>query len=850
MTRHLATVSCAFALCWPLAAGGAEPTSEELWRRQPPPFKIYAEGMSAPADGSAAREMRGFVLPWLLPPLDPSPRRVAALEEAASHSAMRMAAIGLRAPRIHRRDGVYPIYLVRDLGGSAAQYGPGFGEVGITELRRIYNDDWDRVVIVGEAAGFGSDMPIFPEQVASSVAHELFHGVQASYAHWSGHDKSDTHEQKWVTEGLPEAIGEWSIQGLPFMGGPPFHPRRRFASGNPRFGMALGMRPYDYPLDMRIAPMRMPIYPKGDTPELRRQMASYMTSSFWSYAWDHSMPAGKAWTPMSRALLLRTPQTGTASLREDSVAWTHQTLARYHPAWTRGLYDALPAFIPWWVAFPDEVMRSRRGEFAHSRWLGHAFIDGCPLYELNEANPTATFKAPIRELAAYCVRVKWTGASVGRSGWPAAALIVVPADGGGETALSDLHLGLHGTNLGKSDPYNDPKSGLPSLAWGGLSLDPRHPMETDGEAVITFTNVARDPLATTRRIYEIHLGMATATVTGQLDKPAEEGFRPASRVRVGSRRSVQPGVVVPLPPGDSLSLALTPSPAAGKDDCSNATAKTAGLVALGMDKAGPAAGTGNLMSICLEVAATATRESLRPARQPDVELKLPAVPDGHTGPIEGGEVVATWNDPDLGEPGVQHVHARTRDVQLQIEQANPAFVRGRFLARFSAPADTANGELRGDFVAWRAPTDQRLAVSDPLDYASSDLLQTFAAMGRSPEDMRAQLGRRKPPRQRSPSPPPTGAGEACPMDCAALREGKVSQACRQLMPAVYEACPQEGQTGQDEILSLAAWLYRDLPEPMRSELVSGSVDAVMAMPSAIREDWARKIRAQREAAGN
>ena len=70
------------------------------------------------------------------------------------------------------------------------------------------------------------------------------------------------------------------------------------------------------------------------------------------------------------------------------------------------------------------------------------------------------------------------------------------------------------------------------------------------------------------------------------------------------------------------------------------------------------------------------------------------------------------------------------------------------------------------------------------------------------------------------------------------------------MPAVYEACPQEGQTGQDEILSLAAWLYRDLPEPMRSELVSGSVDAVMAMPSAIREDWARKIRAQREAAGN
>ena len=88
------------------------------------------------------------------------------------------------------------------------------------------------------------------------------------------------------------------------------------------------------------------------------------------------------------------------------------------------------------------------------------------------------------------------------------------------------------------------------------------------------------------------------------------------------------------------------------------------------------------------------------------------------------------------------------------------------------------------------------------------------------------------------------------MDCTALREGKVSQACRQLMPAVYEACPAEGETRRDDVLSLATWLYRTLPEPTRSELVTGTVDAVMAMPSALREDWAGKIRAQREAAGD
>jgi len=758
--------------------------------------------------------------------------------------------LGLRAPRITRLDGSYPIFFVQDLGGAAAQYGPGFVRFGTSETMRLLEGDWDRVVIIGEAAGFGKDLVIFPESVAASVAHELFHGVQASYAHWSGHDASQSSAELWVTEALPEAIGIWSIEGLAFMGNPPFEPRRRFASGSRRFGMTLGMRPYDYPLDVRIAPSRMPIYDDETNAEKRRVMASYMTSSFWSHAWQHSMPSGQAWKPMPRALLLRTPRTGTADRREDSLAWADRSLRENHPAWTRGLYDALPAFIPWWVAYPDEVMRSRNGEFAHSRWLGHAFVDGCPLYELNETQPTATIKVAIRELAANCVRVKWTGAPVGKSGWPAAALVAVPADGGGESALADLHLGMHGTKLGKSDPFTDPKSGLPSLTWSGLTLDPRHPAATDGETVITFTNVAADPLQTKRRTYDVHLGMAIATVSGQLDKPGEQGFRPASSVRVASRRAVQPGQVKPMPPGKSLSMALTPAPAAGQDDCSNATAKTAGMVALGMDRTASRAGAANLMTICLEVATSATRESLRPARQPEITLELPAVPDGHSGPISGGRVIATWTDPGLGKPGVQHVDARTKDVQLHIEQANPAFVRGRFVARFTAPADTANGELRGDFVAWRAPTDQRLQLADPIDYASSDLLQAFAAMGRSPEEMRAELGRRKPPRQRSSSPPAASAGEACPMDCAALREGKVSPACRQLMPALYEACPEGGETSRDEVASLAAWQYRGLPEPMRTELTQGSVDVVMAMPSALREDWARKLRAQRDAAGD
>lgn len=822
-----------------------QPTSEELWRQQPPPFKAHAKGVVAPPRPGAAMEVRLGGVAWMQAPLAADLKRLAALEKAASYAAARYASVGLRAPRITRRDGVYPLYFVRDLGSAAAQYGHGYGEFGVAEALRYKENEWDQVMIVGEAEGFGRDLIIYPEKVVASTAHELFHAVQASYANWSGHDNSQLHEEKWVTEALPDAIGLWAIEGLSFMGNPPFDPKRRFADGSERFGKALGLRPYDYPLDLRTPPPRMPIFPKGNSADDMREMASYMTSSFWRFAWQHSMPKGQEWKPMRHALMLRTPRRGTASVREDSLAWTDRSLRENHPAWKRGLYDALPAFMPWWVAYPDDMMHSRKGEFEHTRWLKHAFVDGCPLYELNDANPTATIKVAVRELAGACVRVKWTGAPVGKSGWPAMALVAVPADGGGDAALRDFHLGMHGTNLGKSDPYLNPASKLLSLTWSGLTLDPRLPANTDGETVITFSNVPLDPLQAKRRTYDVHLGVGITDASGQLDKPAEPGRRPASSVRVSSKPHVMPGQVIAVPDGRTLTMAVVPSPIAGKDDCLNATAKSAGVVAFGTD----AGGASNLMSICLEVATNATRESLNPARQPNVELKLPAVPDGHSGPIRGGEVIATWEDPGLGKPGDQHVDARSKDVDINITSANPAFVRGSFVARFKAPSDTANGQLSGSFTVWRAPTNQRIPLADPLDYVSSNLIQMYTAMGKDPAEIGAKMGRRNGSRPSRPSTSERQLNDVCPMDCKALREGKGSPSCREVTAALYATCPEgEGkEVTREEAASLAAWMLRTMPEPMRSEMSSGMVDTVMDMPSAVRESWASKLRAARKA---
>jgi len=838
--RPTLTMLAALA-CLAAPALAQAPTSEALWRQQPPPFRSYVDGFAGGPRPGAAMETRLGVVPWFLPPQDASPERRAALEQAASHVAARYAAIGLRAPRLTRRDGAYPLYLVRDLGAAAAQYGPGYGDVGTTELLRISRGDWERVIAIGEADGFGADLAIYPEKVAASAAHELFHGVQASYASWSGHDNQQAHEEKWVTEALPDAIGLWAIEGLAFLGQPPFDPVRRFASGSRRYGKALGLRPYDYPLDLRRVPPRLPIYPAGAGEDEIRQMASYLSNSFWTYVWQASLPAGKAWTPMSRALLLRTPARGTASVREDALAWTDRSLREGHPAWRRGLFDAFPAFIAWWVAYPDIVMGSRQGEFAHERWLQHAFVDGCMAFTLDEATPTVSFDLAVRELAAQCVRVKWTGASAGASGSPAAALVATPADGGGAAALDDLHLGLHGSALGRQEVHVDAGTGLPARAWSGLSLDPLYPASTQGETVFTFTNVARDALATQRRTFHITIGVATGQAQGSLEAPAEPSSRlAASRVSVPARRRALPTRVAAMDPGDRLDLAVTPAPEAGKDDCLNATAKTAGD---GLAAGAAAAGRVDAATVCLAMAAGATRASLRPPRQPEVELELPVIASGQVGPVEGASVRVSWDDPGRGGRGDEHIDARSRDVRLQVDEATPAFVRGRFQARFDAARDGASGELAGNFLAWRADVRERLPLADPLDSASGDLLQRFAATGRDPLEMRASLTPARPAR-RPAAAAATAATDACPTDCEAYRAGHLPPDCRVRMAAFYAGCDTTGEaTGPDELRSLAERMFEAMPEPMRSEMVEQTLEGVMAMPEPLRKDWARKLRA-------
>ena len=119
-------------------------------------------------------------------------------------------------------------------------------------------------------------------------------------------------------------------------------------------------------------------------------------------------------------------------------------------------------------------------------------------------------------------------------------------------------------------------------------------------------------------------------------------------------------------------------------------------------------------------------------------------------------------------------------------------------------------------------------------------------MGKDPAELGERMGRRAASERARSSPEPGEAGAVCPLDCDSFRKGNVSPACKVSLAEVYAACTGDAPVTRQEVESLAQWMFRSMPEPMRTEMSDGTVDTVMKMPSALREDWATKLRAARD----
>lgn len=513
-------------------AFGAEPSAESLWQQPAPPFTVVATHpvsdlsrfssvaespeLAALPDAQQSPGLASILLPVPMAAAEnPDPKRLQDLQRAGSLAARRYADLGLRAPLLQIEDGHFRGILVRDAAGAAAFYGRGLERIdGVRDLVARWAGPskipgaLPMYLFIGEVEAFGRDLGVYPAKGAYSIAHELFHAVQLRYPPLAAQPESAPRESEWVTEGLADALAPWAVRHLAFQGDTDVRFVESLRAGNDRYAKILGLRPYDYPLDLRDVPSpALLIQPTIQGETAVRQIASYMSSAFWRFIFEEQVAEDRQWSALPA--LLEQPQAGS-SRRDALLRWADLAARTAAPAFPRGLYDALPAFIADRVVYPDRVMRSRSGVFAHTPWTRLMFQDGCPLISLTEATTgeVATVELAIRPLAARCLRLKWNGPRDGDRGAPTATLTATPIDPTDLTlALESLHLGHHGHSEHPPRPVPAPGTDTPApvtLSFEAFDLDPPSAM-TDGELVLTFTNVAPDAVQTIPQRYRIRI---------------------------------------------------------------------------------------------------------------------------------------------------------------------------------------------------------------------------------------------------------------------------------------------------------------------------------------------------------
>lgn len=798
----------ALAGAWLLAGASqaAEPTAESLWAMPAPPFCVLAPA-SAVSDKSAlepysrgsgpalTRDIAEFMnlkqggnIPR---PLDPAGTDVAnrtfALGKAASHAAAFYRTL-FRAPQLHVQNGCFRVLLVgRD--AAAAYYGRGLEATNGADDRferwTLANEAGEvlpNYVFLSEQGVFDQDFNlVYPAKPGATVAHEIFHAIQARYPQ----PARDDVRKAWITEGLPDAIATRALRGHRFMHAPAYAFPENFRVGSIRYGKVLGLRPYDYPLDLSEVPSQLAIKPAlGGRAEIRELMG-YMSSGFWRYLFEDVASYGEEWVHLPGLM----EQRGTgSSVREETLRWADRAASTAMPGF-RGLYDAFPDFIAKRVAYPDREANSRQDVFAHPEWLQYMFQDGCPLATFGDGQAPYTVELDIRPMAARCLRLKWVGTRLPHSGAPSAQVTVTPMSTDTGLATQSIRMGHRGKADGQAGGYTDPASGARVRILGSVDLDPLPGARTGGEVVLTFTNVALDPVKTRRQKYLLRIVVNHSQVQGSLTRPAVPDGPPASTGKAtGVRVQGNPSGTVGMA-AEGVSIGTGDADAGSKEvlDCVLLAAEAMGSAspaALSLDQ--QADTPQERMDAVLQGSCRATLEGLAtPAfwgRHRNVigaMLHLPPVPSGTTGSVAGASVDANWYDP--AQPDERRIAASTDLVAVSIAEATESYVRGGWSARFVADLHGADGQLSGDFTFARADAERPEFPVDAVDLMSTDAL---IAMHRAGVDVASAgaAARSGGGAASGPAQPPAGGGAAIAahkvLDCYVEHAGEGAPAAQ------------------------------------------------------------------------
>ena len=688
----LALSSVALAEKWPNAAAQAQ-----AWQDDNPEFQVIVSDLYAP--GGSQTSLLGS--PYFAASANNSLERRYMVEYFAEYAARKFKQIKLPAPRNEVDNNQFQLYFLQSLGAASAAHGPGWSnQLAITGPQTYY-------MRVSNSEGFENknDWPIYPYKVGASIAHELFHGVQHHYPAILEAKNSTATDDKWYSEGIPDAVGQWAMRGASVLKQPSFSPETTFKSGNCRFAKALGLRPYDYPLELSTAPRSAPwtrcMQEPPTAPKDFKEIFSYQTSSFWRFIFDDSVPAHQEFKHLN-AFANRSATDPTSPARA-ALKLTDAGLKAVHPTWKKGLYDAYPAFIAHWVNFPATVMKSQQGVFADAEWMRYVFSDGCKTVTLGQVfQPTEVVKLRIRPNAAACVRVKWAG----RNFRPAQIYTRLEIEGKRDMdALEGIRIGAGGEALGllNVEYFTDPNTQQQRLRYapaGGVGLLdflPEHPSYTGDEVVYTITNMRKDPLKTVQEDVLLSLSTSEFTVSGNITYAPKSSDPknpppPPSKPKLTGKLNQHTGVTRD---NNEISTTLFSGEQGDKlQTCTlqNMLTKTSpSQVTAYASPFTQAANQGCPLGQAMSGGLTAT-QALRQGMV-EIDLRLPNLPLGRVGQVTDAEVKVKWFDPHPKHGDIQ-VHSSS--VLVNITENTADHIKGQLTAQFQD--DDSNGQLQAEFM--------------------------------------------------------------------------------------------------------------------------------------------------------
>ena len=418
-------------------------------------------------------------------------------------------------------------------------------------------------------------------------------------------------------------------------------------------------------------------------------------------------------------------------------------LRDHHPTWgLTGLHRAFPAFIAHWIEWPDQVIESRKGLYEHLQWLGTIFMDGVKVHDLTPEQPIVA-ELEVHPMAAKAIQFQLPTEGPTSSAYPLIAITVSIIEGNGQAnPIDNVHVGLRGQCLPNALSSNLPKGSGRVRRWPSVKGTPLKRDKVDGYTILSFINVAPDP-ATTRPIkIRVEVAMNVASAAGQLSYNPVPIVTPDDKtIRLPPSQPIPGPDTVPVIPVEKT-----------QDGVRLTIHKNADIVRM----AGNAFDMASMMAV--ERKADEAREPTlgdpaamaammakvsRDAKTPlYLELMIPQLEMGYSGPVGNCTATASWNDP-VYRPFEQYgvttgVTMETDAVQVQVITTEAGMITGSFTADFSAGSQNTDaayrGTIQGKFQCGIVRSDDEADEKLPEDLAACLPTDFFVGVARAGAD--------------------------------------------------------------------------------------------------------------------